>query len=116
MDRIYSLFPGIKELLRMENLCRHLGFEENLIKMILEMKPVGFKGKLYSSEYQRHFETEHSVAEIKSSVNEPNKLRLTIDRVDDIGWFRQKYREFQKSIGIQPKRKPEMDKNKGIKM
>jgi hypothetical protein len=38
---------------------------------IEELKPAGFKGKLYSSEYKRHFETEHSVAEIKIEPNEP---------------------------------------------
>lgn len=40
LDKIYSLFPKIKKLLRMENLCRHLGFSESLTKAILEMKPV----------------------------------------------------------------------------
>ena len=64
------------------------------------MKPVGFKGKLYSPEYKRKFETEHSVAEIKPEKNDPNKLRLTIDGVSDVSWFRQKYREFQERIGI----------------
>ncbi len=116
LDRIYSLFPKIKELLRIENLCRHLGFGESLTKAILEMKPVGFKGKLYSSEYSRHFATEHSVAEIKPSTNEPDKLRLTIDGVSDTNWFRQKYREFQESIGIKPKQSPEINKSKGFKI
>ncbi|MDR2913480.1 MAG: hypothetical protein LBV74_01360 [Tannerella sp.] len=114
LDRIYSLFPKIKELLRMENLCRHLGFGESQIKAILEMKPVGFKGKLYSSEYSRHFETEYSVTEIKPSSNEPDRLKLTIDGVSDTNWFRQKYREFQESIGIKVKQKPEMGKSRGI--
>jgi hypothetical protein len=79
--------------------------------MILQMKPVGFKGKLYSSEYQRHFETEHSVAEIKSAPNEPDKLRLTMDGLSYISWFRQKYKEFQQAIGIKEPRK-----NKGVKL
>ena len=114
LDKIYSLFPKIKELLRIENLCRHLGFGESLTKMILEMKPVGFKGKLYSAEYKRHFETEHSVAEIKPEPNEPNKLRLTIDGFGDVGWFRQKQKEFQQSIGINVNQ--ESRKNKGIKI
>jgi hypothetical protein len=100
LDKIYTLFPKIKELLRIENLCRHLGFGESLIKKILEMKPVGFKGKLYSFEYQRHFETEHSIAEIKPTANEPDKLRLTIDGLSDVGWFRQKHKEFLQNIGI----------------
>lgn len=115
LDKIYSLFPKIKELLRIENLCRHLGFSESLTKAILEMKPVGFKGKLYSSEYQRHFDTEHSVAEIKPSTNEPDKLRLTIDGVSDTSWFRQKYREFQAAIGIKPKLDSEVNKSKGFR-
>jgi FtsZ-binding cell division protein ZapB len=114
LDKIYSLFPKIKELLRMENLCRHLGFGESLTKAILEMKPVGFRGKLYSSEYQRHFETEHSVAEIKPSANEPDRLKLTIDGVSDTNWFRQKYRGFQESIGIKVKQKTEVGKSRGI--
>jgi len=100
LDKIYSLFPKIKELLRIENLCRHLGFSENLISKILEMRPVGFKGKLYSSEYQRHFETEHSIAEIKPTANEPDKLRLTIDGIGETNWFRQKHKELLQKIGV----------------
>jgi hypothetical protein len=91
-----------------------LGFSESLTRKILEIKPVGFKGKLYSAEYKRYFETEHSVAEIKPSVNEPDKLRLTIDGLSDVGWFRQKYREFQDRIGI--KVNQEQGRNNSIKL
>lgn len=100
LEKIHNFFPKLKELLRIENLCKHLGFSDELTKMILEMKPIGFKGKLYSSEYQRKFETEHSVAEVKQHPAEGNKLQFTIDGVSDTSWFRQKYREFQESIGI----------------
>jgi hypothetical protein len=117
LKKIYDLFPYIKELLRIENLCRYLGFTENLTKSILEMKPVRFSGKLYSSEYQRKFETEHSVAEIKPHSIEQGKLRLTIDGVSDTNWFRQKYQEFQRSIGvnIKPSKDMEIHKSKGRK-
>ena len=64
------------------------------------MKPVGFRGKLYSAEYRQHFETEHSVAEIKPSPSEPTKLQLTIDGLNDTNWFRHKQNEFLESIGI----------------
>jgi hypothetical protein len=113
LEKIHALFPKIKELLRMENLCRYLGFGEKKKKMILEMKPVGFKGELYSAEYKRRFETEHSVAEIKPDPNEPNKLRLTIDGLGDAAWFRQKHREFQNLLGIKPR---EPNQNKGVKL
>lgn len=100
LKKIHDLFPKLKELLRIETLCKHLGFGEELTKKILDMKPVGFKGKLYSAEYKRKFETEHSVAEIKSHPTEKDRLQLTIDNLSDTNWFRQKYKEFQQSIGI----------------
>jgi cell division protein FtsB len=111
LEKIHILFPKIKELLRIENLCRHLGFGTEMRKAILEMKPVGFKGQLYSSEYKRDFETEHSVAEIKPLLSDPEKLQLTIDGVSDTSWFRQKYREFQESIGIKVK-----ERSRGVKI
>ena len=114
LDKIHTLFPKVKELLRIENLCRHLGFGEAMTKNILEMKPVGFRGKLYSAEYKQHFETLHSVAEIKPVQNEPNKLQLTIDGISDINWFRHKQREFLQKIGI--KKNQETRKDMRIKM
>jgi len=100
LDKIYSLFPKIKELLRIEKLCRYLGFDEEHTNIILDMKPFFFSGKLYSSEYQKHFETEHSVAEIKPLMSDPNKLQLTIDGISDVSWFRQKQKEFLEKIGV----------------
>ena len=47
-------------------------FSEDLIKDILKMKPVGFKGKIYSPEFQRSFEVEYSVAEVKPYATEKN--------------------------------------------
>ena len=116
LEKIHDLFPKLKELLRIENLCKHLGFSDELIKIILEMKPLGFKGKLYSAEYKRHFETEHSVAEIKTNLKNENKLELKIDGVSDTQWFRQKYREFQEAIGIKPKQTPKIGESKGFKV
>lgn len=115
LKKIHDFFPKLKELLRMENLCKHLGFSDELTKMILEMKPVGFKGKLYSTEYKRDFETEYSKAEVKPHSTEKDRLQLTIDEVSDTNWFRQKYREFQESIGIKIKQKPEMAERKGFR-
>jgi len=79
-----------------------------------EVKPVWFRGKLYPSEYKRHFETERFVAEIKPEPNEPNKLRMMIDGISDVTWFRQKQREFLQKIGINVNQKPR--ESKGIKM
>lgn len=113
LNKIHNLFPKIKEFLRIENLCKFLGFPDSMIRSILEMKPLGFKGKLYSAEYKRHFETEHSVAELKPHPTEEDKLQLTIDGVSDTNWFRQKYKEIQQAMGINIKQNVK-SKTKGL--
>ena len=105
LEKIYKFFPKMKEFLRIENLCKHLGFSDELTHSILRMKPVGFKGKLYSSEYQRKFETSHSVAEVKNHPTEKDKLQFTIDGVSEVSWFRQKQREFLEGLGINVREK-----------
>lgn len=100
LRRIYDLFPNLRELLSIERMCRLVGFSDDLIKRILTGDKVGFKGSLYSAEYKRKFSTEHSVAQMQQEPKQPDKLRLTIDGVDIIEWFRMKYREFQRSVGI----------------
>ncbi len=116
LKKIYDLFPHIKELLHIEGLCKVLRFSEELIKLILQCKPVGFKGELYSPEYKRGFKTEYSEAKIEEEPKQAGKFRLLIDNLDPTDWFRQKQREFQEAIGIKPKQKPEINKSKGFKM
>jgi hypothetical protein len=77
-------------------------FTESLIKEILDMKPVIFKGGIYSPEYKRYFTTERSIAEIKRHPEKPDKYELTIDGVDDTNWCRKKYRESLEALGIKP--------------
>ncbi|MBS7121607.1 MAG: plasmid recombination protein [Dysgonomonas sp.] len=98
--KIYDLFPKIKELLWIERLLQAMKFTENLIKKILDMNPVVFKGDVYSPEYKRYFETERSVVEIKLHPEKPDKYELTIDGVDDTNWCRKKYKESLESLGI----------------
>lgn len=35
LKKIHDVFPKIKELLRIENLCKHLGFSDELTKPII---------------------------------------------------------------------------------
>lgn len=100
LKKIFDLFPNLRELLSIERMCRLVGFSDDLTQRILSGGKVGFKGSLYSAEYKRKFSTEHSTAQIEPEPNKPGKLRLAIDGADIIEWFRMKYKEFQKSIGI----------------
>lgn len=111
--KIYNLFPHIRELLFIENLCRVLNFGESIIKSLLQFKPVNFKGNVYSPEYKRHFNTENSVAKVEEDTKEANKYRLTIDNLDPTQWFRQKHQEFLQSVGIE---QPKQEKKQGFRM
>jgi hypothetical protein len=102
LKKIHDLFPKIKELLWIERLLQAMKFTEGLIKEILDMKVVVFKGDVYSPEYKRYFNTERSVAEIKQYPEKPDKYELTIDGVDDTSWCRRKYRESLEALGIKP--------------
>ena len=115
LGKIHDLFPNLGELLRIEKLLQAMRFSENLIREILKLKPVGFKGKIYSPEYKQYFETLRSITQIKPDEKDENKLHLTIDGVNPTDWFRKKYREFQEAIGIKVKTKQEINK-KGIKI
>ncbi len=116
LRKIHDLFPNLKELLWIEKLLQAMRFSENLIKEILKIKPVGFKGSIYSPEYKQYFDTSHSVAEIKPNPKDENKLHLTIDGVSYTNWFRQKYREFQEAISVKPKDQPAIGKKRGLKI
>jgi len=116
IKKIYDLFPDIRELLRIESLCRAVGFGIEMTKDILAKNPVGFKGELYSSEFQRKFYTDRSVAKIELDPKEPMKLHLSIDGHDIIEWFRQRYREFHKSQGRDIKISQYPEQKRGRKM
>jgi len=47
-------------------------------------------------------------------MSDLNKLKLTIDELNDVSWFRQKYWKFQERIGIKVYLKQE--RNRGIKV
>lgn len=102
LERIYGLFPIIKEWLRIEELCSLLGFGKDMIKELVHKKPVTFSGSLFSPEFKRDFKTERSTAQIEKHPEERGKLRLMIDGVEDSDWFRNIHKEFLQKIGIKP--------------
>ena len=89
-------------------LRERLGFNDGIIRRLCEFKEVGIKGELYSSEFNRIFDTRHSVCSIKQDEN--GKFDFKIDGVSHVSWFRKKMNEFREAIGI-----PKPRQNRGIK-
>ena len=115
IKKIHELFPKVKELFRMEKLLKALNFSDSLIELIIKMKPVGFKGKIFSPEHQSSFTTERSFAEIKTDPKDESKLELHLDDKPYSNWFKEKQNQFLESLGYKQKQQPEVGKSKGIR-
>ena len=89
-------------------LRERLGFNDDIIRRLCTFKDVHIKGKLYSSEFNRGFETQRAVCSIKEDEN--GKFDFKIGGVSHINWFRKKINELGEAIGI-----PKPRQNRGIK-
>ena len=112
LNKILEIFPHIKELMNFESFCRKVGFGTEMIQRLFNRENVGFKGEIYSHEYQRKFSTTHSVAKVEPDPKQPTKFRLNIDGLEIYDWFRKKQKEFLHSVGIKPQDK----QNRGMKI
>lgn len=64
-DFVRRYFPYVEKLMPVINFLRErLGFNDGIIRRLCEFKEVGIKGELYSSEFNRSFDTRHSVCSI----------------------------------------------------
>ena len=109
-DFVKRYFPYVEKLIPVVNFLRErLGFNDGIIRRLCEFKEVGIKGKLYSSEFNRSFDTRHSVCSIKQ--DESGKFDFKIDGVSHVNWFRKKMNEFREAMGI-----PKQKQDRGIKL
>lgn len=108
-DFVRRYFPYVEKLMPVINFLRdRLGFNDGIIRRLCEFKEVGIKGELYSSEFNRSFDTRHSVCSIRQ--DESGKFDFKIDGVSHVSWFRKKMNEFREKLGV-----PTRKQNRGIK-
>lgn len=109
-DFVRRYFPYVEKLMPVINFLRErLGFNDGIIRRLCEFKEVGIKGELYSSEFNRSFDTRHSVCSIKQDEN--CKFDFKIDGVSHVNWYRKKMNEFREAIGI-----PKPRQNRSMKL
>ena len=69
-DFVRRYFPYVEKLMPVINFLRErLGFNEGIIRKLCEFKEVGIKGELYSSEFNRSFDTQHTALSFKLGTN-----------------------------------------------
>ena len=86
VDFVKRYFPYVEKLMPVINFLRErLGFNDGIIRRLCEFKEVGIKGELYSSEFNRSFDTRHSVCSIKQ--DESGKFDFKVDGVPHVNWL-----------------------------
>ncbi|KAA6330830.1 hypothetical protein EZS27_020505, partial [termite gut metagenome] len=67
----------------------------------------------FSPEHNQKFTAEDVRLKIEKEPDNPNKLRLNLNGMNILEWFRQKYKEVQQKIDIISRQVP---KSKGFKL
>jgi hypothetical protein len=110
---IHELFPMMKEQLSVADFCCKIGLIVESIKALFAGKVLttkSFSFSFFSPEHKQKFTTEDVKLKIDNEPDNSNKLRLNLNGVNILDWFRQKFQEVQFS------KKPEINRSRGIKM
>ncbi|GHT29149.1 mobilization protein BmpH [Bacteroidia bacterium] len=104
LNLIHELFPMMKENLRIAELCKKIGIGIEYIKMLFSGKTLTAKSfSFFSSEYNQKFTAKDVKLKIEKEQDNSNKLRLTLNGMNILDWFRKKYQEVQKKVVFLPK-------------
>lgn len=68
-------FPRFREMLRMDELCRRVGFNDEQTETLIKGKPLKYSGVLYSKTHRRRFKTENVIARIVPDETNSRKSR-----------------------------------------
>lgn len=84
-------FPHFREMLRMDDLCRKVGFNDEQTEMLIGGKTLEYNGELYSDEHRRIFPAERVVVQVAPDSTDNRKLQLKIDRIPIADWFKRQF-------------------------
>jgi len=89
----------MKEQLRIAYLCQQIGLAVESIKALLTGKTLTAKSfSFFSPEHKRKFTAEDVKLKIEKEPNNPNKLRLNINGMNILDWFKQRFEDVQKAM------------------
>ena len=91
-------FPYFREMIRMENVCRTVGFDDEQTATLIKGKPLEYSGELYSEEHNCKFRVERVTAQIMPAPTDKQKLQLNIDKVPFGTWCKEKFGKLRQTI------------------
>ena len=95
LSKAVKWFPYFREMLRMENVCRTVGFDDKQTTTLIKGKPLEYSGELYSEEHNCKFTVELVTAQITSDPTDKRKLQLNINKVPFKEWCREKFEKMR---------------------
>ena len=112
IEKLCAWFPMAKEIMRIESLCRLVGFNERQTTTLTYGKPLIYEGKLYSEEHNRSFTTERAGFQVVKDPADKSKLTLVINRQPIGEWFREQWEKLQEGL----RKTEEPRKNRGFRL
>lgn len=112
IEKACKWFPYFMELLRIEKLCRLVGFNQELTNKLVKGEPIVCSGNLYSEEYRRKFATEKTGFQVVKNPTDNTKLVLSINRQPISEWFKEQFNKLHQNI----QSKQEQKRSKGFKL
>ena len=112
IEKACKWFPYFMELLRIEKLCRLVGFNQELTDKLVKGEPIVCSGNLYSSDLRRKFTTEKAGFQVVKNPTDNTKLVLSINRQPISEWFKEQFNKLHQNI----QSKQEQKRSKGFKL
>ena len=98
ISKATTWFPYFREMIRMENVCRTVGFDDEQTATLIKGKPLEYSGELYSEEHNCQFPVERVTAQITPNPTDKRKLQLNIDKVPFGTWCKEKFGKLRQTI------------------
>lgn len=91
-------FPYFREMIRMESVCRTVGFDDKQTATLIKGKPLEYSGQLYSEEHNCKFTVERVTAQITSNPIDKRKLQLNINETPFKEWCKEKFEKLRQAF------------------
>ena len=91
-------FPHFRELLRMDEFCRKIGFNDAQTETLIRGKSLKYSGTLYSEMHRKQFKAENVIARISPDETNGRKFILKIYGLPIVRWFREQAEKLQHCI------------------
>lgn len=98
LSKAVKWFPYFREMIRMENVCHKIGFDDEQTATLIKGQPLEYSGELYSEEHDCKFTVKRVTAQITPDPTDKRKLQLNIDKIPFNEWCKNQFTTFQRII------------------